>query len=69
MTEERKPKMEASKPRVNRAFIKSEVFKAPTTGLETILFDCGLPKHTTDFMNAVEELACYVAVNFKCLVH
>ena len=34
-------------------------------GLETVIFDYGLPKHTTDLTNAVEELSQCVAVNFK----
>ena len=65
MTEERKPKVEAGKPRVNRAFVKNEVFKAPMSGLETVIFDYGLPKHTTNFTNAIKELSRHVAVNFK----
>ena len=65
MTEERKPKVEAGKLRMNRAFIKKEVFKAPTSGLETVIFDYGLPKHTNDFTKSVEELSRHLAVTFK----
>ena len=44
--------------RFNKAFAKpKEVYKSPTTGLETELFRTGQPKDAADFEETVKKLA------------
>ena len=49
-----------------RDFKKKEMmFKAPTVGLETIVFGYRKPKDAVSFIKSNESLSRYVGVNFK----
>jgi hypothetical protein len=76
MGEERKPKVEGQRGHhwrrvrqqqqaAGRAVKKTEAYKAPTSGLEDVVFNVGTAKDAALFEEHKKKLARYVAVNFK----
>ena len=66
MTDEKPKKVEdGAKARSRRPFnFKKTEYRAPTSGLENAIFEYGLPKHTAQFTQMLEDLAKHVAVSF-----
>ena len=70
MVKEEKPKVEGGSKTKGRHFqqlisTRKASFKAPTTRLEDKVFDFGEQKHAADFVKNCEEIANYIAVNYK----